>query len=51
MEGSPGDPESGVYSLVAVLGLRMGLVAPRHVGSSQLRDGTVSPALAGGFYH
>ena len=49
VEGSPGDPESGVYSLVAVLGLRMGLVAPRHVGLSQLRDGTVSPALAGGF--
>ena len=27
----------------------MGLVAPRHVGSSQTRDWTVSPALEGGF--
>ena len=27
----------------------MGLVALRHVRSSQTRDGTLSPALAGGF--
>ena len=27
-----------------------GLVAPWHVGSSQTRDHTLSPALAGGFF-
>ena len=28
----------------------MGSVAPRHVGSSQPRDGPTSPPLAGGFF-
>ena len=28
----------------------MGLVAPWHVGSSQTRDWTMSPALVGGFF-
>jgi len=28
----------------------MGLVAPQHVGSSWIRDGTVFPELAVGFF-
>ena len=40
-----------VASLVEEHGLgHMGLVAPRHVGSSQIRDQTHSPALAGRFF-
>ena len=44
-----GSAAGGLYSPGSVVGLT-GLVAPQYLGSSWIREETVTPAWAGGFF-